>query len=1037
MGVRGGHAASQTSAARGGPSAGAPGRLAGGGRIPIGLRGLSTARDGTGRRVPGFLLPLLLLLAALLLVFFETRDSGLQSIVFHKLASRLTWTVEDGPSPAVAFPVTGPFDERRGYSLLPQITDSLLANGYHIARQVRMSPQMLNLIDHGIAPIYPAKVQAGLTIKDQTGEEIYRTGVPERLYPDYASIPPLVRESLLYLENRELMQGEHPYRNPAVEWDRLARAVVDLGLNKLGLKKGQAGGSTLATQIEKYRHSAEGRTATPLDKVRQMTAASLRAYRDGRQTMGARERIVLDYVNSVPLAALPGLGEINGLGDGLWAWFGAGFAEVNRVLSTTPRTPREQARQGLAYKQVLALFLAQRRPSYYLLSETSALERETDQRCRLLARAGVISPELRDAALAARLEFHERPPRRDRPSFIERKATNAIRSRLLAQLPLRSLYQLDRLDLTVETTLDRPTQERVTRTLGRLADPAFADSAGLRGDRLLMRGDPANVYYSFTLYESTPEGNLLRAQADNLDQPLDINTGAKLDLGSTAKLRTLVHYLEVVSDLHAGHAGMRRTELVERANEAKDPIRRWAFGWMAASADTSLRAMCEAALQRKYSASPGERFFTGGGLHTFANFQKEDNGRVMPVAQAFRQSVNLVFIRMMRDLVRYESALLPIMESGDLQEPGSPARQQYLERFADEEGRVFLSRFWKRYAKQAPEKRLSLLAASTRPTPRRLAVMYRTARPEASPEELHGFLVRNLNGVEVSAADAASLHERYGPEAFSLADRGYLANVHPLELWLVAYLEAHPGATWKETVEASAEERQEVYQWLFRDSKKRAQDSRIRTLVEEDAFGLIHQAWRRLGYPFGSLVPSYATAIGSSADRPAALAELMGILINDGVRYPLQKLERLQFAEGTPFETTFDAPVLQGEQLLRPEVARAARACLIDVVENGTARRAAGIFTTADGEVIPFGGKTGTGDNRYETYAPGGRLIDSRVVNRTATFVFLIGDRFYGTVTAYVPGPGAERYVFTSALAVQVLKTLAPDLMPLVARPPA
>ena len=59
-------------------------------------------------------------------------------------------------------------------------------------------------------------------------------------------------------------------------------------------------------------------------------------------------------------------------------------------------------------------------------------------------------------------------------------------------------------------------------------------------------------------------------------------------------------------------------------------------------------------------------------------------------------------------------------------------------------------------------------------------------------------------------------------------------------------------------------------------------------------------------------------------------------------------------------------------------------------------------------------------------------IVGDRVVNRTATFVFLLGDRFYGTVTAFVQGERAAGYTFTSALAVQILKDLAPQLMPLV-----
>ncbi|HEY4353322.1 MAG TPA: hypothetical protein VGN31_18985, partial [Paraburkholderia sp.] len=70
-------------------------------------------------------------------------------------------------------------------------------------------------------------------------------------------------------------------------------------------------------------------------------------------------------------------------------------------------------------------------------------------------------------------------------------------------------------------------------------------------------------------------------------------------------------------------------------------------------------------------------------------------------------------------------------------------------------------------------------------------------------------------------------------------------------------------------------------------------------------------------------------------------------------------------------------------------------------------------------------------------FAKGGRLIESRKVNRSATFVFAMGDRFYGTLTAWVHEPYAARYEFTSALSVQLLKSLAPELQPLLDKPVA
>jgi hypothetical protein len=40
----------------------------------------------------------------------------------------------------------------------------------------------------------------------------------------------------------------------------------------------------------------------------------------------------------------------------------------------------------------------------------------------------------------------------------------------------------------------------------------------------------------------------------------------------------------------------------------------------------------------------------------------------------------------------------------------------------------------------------------------------------------------------------------------------------------------------------------------------------------------------------------------------------------------------------------------------------------------------------------------------------------------------MLGERYFGTVTAYVLGEEAQKYQFTSALPVQVLKALTPTL---------
>ena len=99
----------------------------------------------------------------------------------------------------------------------------------------------------------------------------------------------------------------------------------------------------------------------------------------------------------------------------------------------------------------------------------------------------------------------------------------------------------------------------------------------------------------------------------------------------------------------------------------------------------------------------------------------------------------------------------------------------------------------------------------------------------------------------------------------------------------------------------------------------------------------------------------------------------------------------------------------------------ALRDVLAGVVQNGTARRLVNAFVNRNGKSVVAGGKTGSGDNRYETRKW------SHAVSRTGTFAFYLGDRYFGVMTAYV-GDKAANYVFTSALPVTALKLLAPTL---------
>ena len=679
--------------------------------------------------------------------------------------------------------------------------------------------------------------------------------------------------------------------------------------------------------------------------------------------------------------------------------------------------------------------LAHRRPSYYLADADGrqALERLTDNYLELLGSADVIHPALRDAAKAARLELLHRSPALPAISFVERKGVNAVRRHLLGLLDTHRLYDLDRYDLTVRSTLDARVQTAVTEKLRRLRDTAFVREAGLDGIRLLGDSDPGRVIYSFVLYELGVEGNLVRVQTDNLDAPFDVNQAGRLELGSSAKLRTLVSYLEVVERLHSELKGVGSDSLAVLRREFPDPISRWTADLVETEPDVPLERALDLAMERTYSGSPGERFFTGGGSHVFANFDPTYDHRILTVREGFRHSVNLVFIRLMRDVERFYRYRIPGSSARLLEDPGDPRRRAYLKQFADREGRVFVNRFYGRHNGRSFDESADLAVAGKSLSPQRLAWAFRSMAPAADAASFAEFLeARGTHSYNQMAVQ--SLFERVDPDSTSLADRGYLAGVHPLELWVVAYLRDHPEATLDEVLEESTQARQEVYTWLFDTRRKEVQDQRIRVLLEVESFLEISRAWRRLGYPFNNLVPSYGTAIGSSGDRPGALAELVGILLNDGVRLPTVLVTDLHFGRDTPYATVLRRAPATGERVLSSQVAAAARQAMLDVVENGTAARVRGALRDPTGAPIAIGGKTGTGNNQYKRFGRGGMLVGARTLNRTSIFVFFLDDRFYGVVTAYVPGAEAEAYQFTSALTVQLLRMIAPDLRPLVVR---
>ena len=976
-----------------------------------------------------YLFLLVLLLLALGAAYYEAQTSTLQSRYLPEYASRLKWEVQDGPSDSILFPNKGPFDQRLGYVRLPIMLEKLQNSGMQLDRQVRFSPDLMQYLQAGFYLPYNEKTQAGLEILDRRLQPMYHYYYPRRHYDTFETVPTRMVSALLFIENRKLLDTDFPRTNPAVDWGRFIKAAVFKAGDAINIKTPSMGGSTLATQIEKYRHSDDGITSSIEDKLVQMASASVRVYQQGPDTMNARRKLVLDYLNTVPLSAAPGYGEVNGIGDGLFVWFGSDFDRINKLLNGPDLQGEELMEQGTAMRQIIALMIAHRRPSYYLAQSNSDLNPLTDSYLRLLGRKGAIGEPLMQAALAQKTVFRDF---RAKPAVIPQetnKGVNVARNRLVSSLDA-SLYDLDRMDLTATTTLQGDLQDAVTNHLRKLHDNDFAQQNGLVGEYLLKPNQAKFINYSFTLFERTPNGNQVRVQTDNTDNPFDINEGSKLELGSTAKLRVLTTYLEVMAEIHTRYQNQSAETLTKLRADTTDVLTGWVLDQMIGKPDLLLPELLQRALDRTYSANPGERFFTGGGVHTFNNFKKEDNGRIPTVRESLQESINLPFVRMLRELVNYTTYQKWSGENLVRLNDSDPRRREVLAKFIDRESTVFLSRFWVKYQGMSQQERMDAFLTGLKPTPVRLTVVHRYLFPSADLNTFSAFLKDRLPGEALTAKTVNNLYERYKPGSYNLQDQGYLARVHPLELWLLGYLQQAEKPSFSAALASSAEERQQVYSWLLRTKAKNARDTRVRTMLEVEAFSDIHRRWKAVGYPFDHLVPSLASALGSSGDRPAALAELMGIILNGGERMPVYRLDKLVFGAGTPYEARLSQQPMNAVQVLNPDVADALKGALGEVVNKGTARRLQGAYHKSDGGPLNMGGKTGTGDNRLVSMGAGGQRTKGRALSRTATLVFYLGDNHFGTLTAFVSGSGAGDFRFTSALPAQTLKGMAPILEP-------
>ena len=216
-------------------------------------------------------------------IFVEIQTSLLQSWFFTSTNERLFYSLKDGPSREIIFPrAAAPFDERRGYSKLPLLQSRLQSQGYLVTQQARQSETMLDalgarhlaaLLGNGRMPAWksPAPTACRCFVTPRPIFSSLKSTTSRRSWSR--------RCCSWKTAISTIRQPRGRIRSSSGTAHSKRRRIISRA--KLQLPVPVQGGSTLAVQLEKFRHSPHGRTDNPVEKLRQLIGASLKAYQEG------------------------------------------------------------------------------------------------------------------------------------------------------------------------------------------------------------------------------------------------------------------------------------------------------------------------------------------------------------------------------------------------------------------------------------------------------------------------------------------------------------------------------------------------------------------------------------------------------------------------------------------------------------------------------------------------------------------------------------------------------------------------------------
>ena len=112
-------------------------------------------------------------------------NTHLDSLFFHRAVANFSFQIKPGASPAVLFPRAGPYDRRLGYADMPSLIQHLQARNFEIVRQAVQSSALLRFTDRVGHAVYHEKSQAGLVLKDSSGDTLEAASYPSAVYRSF------------------------------------------------------------------------------------------------------------------------------------------------------------------------------------------------------------------------------------------------------------------------------------------------------------------------------------------------------------------------------------------------------------------------------------------------------------------------------------------------------------------------------------------------------------------------------------------------------------------------------------------------------------------------------------------------------------------------------------------------------------------------------------------------------------------------------------------------------------------------------------